>query len=47
MLVLGKPTSMLNTKRAACAPIPVISALVSTDSSVGLIATKYSLSSVF
>ena len=44
---LEKPTSLLNTKRVACAPIPVISALVSTNSSVGLTLTKYSLSSAF
>jgi hypothetical protein len=47
MLVLEKPTSTLNTKRAAYAPIPVIFALVSTDSSVDQIPTKYPLSSVF
>ena len=44
---LEKPTSLLNTKRVTCAPIPVISTLVSTDSSVGLTPTKYSLSSSF
>ena len=44
---LEKPTSLLNTKRVTCAPIPVISALVITNSSVGLIPTKYSLSSAF
>jgi hypothetical protein len=47
MLILEKPTLTLNTKRAAYVPIPVISALVSTDSSVGQIPTKYPLSSVF
>ena len=47
MLVLEKPISLLNTKRVAGAPIPVISALVSTNSSVGLTPTKYSLSSAF
>ena len=36
---------MLNTKRVTCAPIPVIFVLVSTGFSVGLIPTKYSLSS--
>ena len=44
---LEKPTSLLNTKRVTCAPILVISALVSTDSSVGLTPAKYSLSSAF
>uniref|UniRef100_A0A2N9FMF5 Uncharacterized protein n=1 Tax=Fagus sylvatica TaxID=28930 RepID=A0A2N9FMF5_FAGSY len=47
MLVLEKPVSTLNTKRAAYAPIPVISAFVSTNSSVDQIPTKYPLSSVF
>ena len=47
MLVLEKPTSTLNTKRVAYAPIPVIFALVSIDSSVDQIPTKYPLSSVF
>ena len=45
--LLENPTSLLNTKRVTCAPIPVISALVSTNSSVGLTPTKYSLSFVF
>lgn len=35
MLVLENPTSLLNTNRVAGAPIPVISAVVSTNSSVG------------
>ena len=47
MLVLEKPVSTLNTKRAAYAPIPVISAFISMDSSVDQIPTKYLLSSVF
>ena len=47
MLVLEKPTSMLNTKRVTCTPVPVISAFVSICSNVGLIATKYPLSSAF
>ena len=47
MLVLEKPVSTLNTKRAAYVPIPVISTFISTDSSVDQIPTKYPLSSVF
>ena len=38
---------MLNTKRVTCAAIPVIFVFVSTGFSVGLIPTKYSLSSAF